>query len=116
MAQEKIKIDADKIVSVDEVFDILKKQTKYRFLYPNGLFKGAPKIELKKGVVGINELFKKIVSKGNFNLILGVNNTIIIKQRGRSQSKKVSGRVTDQENNPLPGVTVAIKGLSLIHI
>jgi len=110
LAQEKVKIDRDKIVSVDEVFDIIKKQTKYRFLYPNGLFKDTPKVELKKGTVRINELLRKTLPKGNFNIILGINNNIIIKPRVRIQRKQVSGIVTDQEDNPLPGVTIVIKG------
>ena len=110
LAQEKIKIDADKIVSVDEVFDIIKEKTKYRFLYPNGLFKNAPSVELKKGTVGINKLLIKAIPKRSFNVILGINNIIIVKEKTKSQNKEVSGKVLDSEGNSLPGVTVLIKG------
>ena len=43
-SQEKIKIDADKVVSVDEVFIIIQNQTKFRFLYPDDLFLNASKV------------------------------------------------------------------------
>ncbi len=110
LAQEKVKIDTDKIVSVHEVFDIIKKQTKYHFLYPDDIFKNAPRVELKKGVIRVRELLRKTIPKGDFNVILGVNNNIIIKLKTKNQRKQVSGKVIDHEDNPLPGVTVLIKG------
>ena len=48
-SQEKVTIDADKEVSVDEVFNIIEKQTNFRFLYPQDLFLDAPKVQLKRG-------------------------------------------------------------------
>lgn len=44
----KVVIAADKTVSVDEVFEIIKKQTDYTFIYQEDLFKKLPKVHLKR--------------------------------------------------------------------
>ena len=47
----KIVIEKDQAVTVDEVFDIIREQTKdYMFIYRTDLFKDFPKVQLKKGV------------------------------------------------------------------
>lgn len=39
----KIVIETDKIITVDEAFDIIKQQTDYTFIYQEDLFKTLPK-------------------------------------------------------------------------
>src|SRR6478609_7727024 len=58
-SQEKVKIDVDKTVPVDEVFNIIQKQTKYRFIYPQDLFVNMPKVKLKKGVIEVSKLLEQ---------------------------------------------------------
>ena len=58
-SQDQVTIDSDMEISVDEVFNLIKKQSKYRFLYPQDLFLNAPKIQLKKGVIKVSKLLKK---------------------------------------------------------
>src|SRR6478752_9565166 len=64
-SQAKIAIDADKLVSVDEVFGIIQSQTKLSFIYPNDLFANAPKVQLKKGVIEVSKLLEQAFSKSN---------------------------------------------------
>ena len=40
----KVKIDVDKTLSVEEVFELIKEQTDYKFIYQDGIFKNFPKI------------------------------------------------------------------------
>jgi hypothetical protein len=71
-SQEKVIIDSDQEVSVHQVFRIIKKQTKYQFVYSEDLFKDAPKVRLKKGVITLEKLLKLILSDSNldFKLII----------------------------------------------
>ncbi len=109
-AQEKIKIDQDEVMSVDEVFKIIKTQTKYSFIYPQELFKDAPKVQLRKGVTSVGKLLQQTLPKGKFNVILGADNRITIKEKSKSQQKQVSGKVTDEAGLPVVGATVLVKG------
>ncbi|MGY0427343.1 MAG: hypothetical protein ACWIPI_11055, partial [Polaribacter sp.] len=43
----KIKINSDRLASVDEVFKMIKEQTDYTFIYRANLFKNSPKTSLK---------------------------------------------------------------------
>ena len=119
-SQEKVTIDADKVVSVDEVFDIIQNQTRYRFLYPDDLFTDAPKVQLKKGEIGVDELLKQSLSKSPVEFDLSQKNRIVIRERHTNnapneevllqQQFEVSGTVTDLTGQPLPGASIVEKG------
>lgn len=116
-SQEKVIIGADKEVSVHQVFRIIKKQTKYRFLYPESLFDDAPKVQLKKGAIELSKLLNHTLSSSNVNFKLSKNNTIIIEENENSARKsdkkqqiKISGTVIDQNGQPLPGANIIEKG------
>lgn len=110
----RIVIEEDKIITVDEVFKIIKAQTDdYMFIYPEDLFKDSPKVELKKGTIRLNKLLNMSLSFSDVNVIVTKNNTILIKERTRNdkrQQKEVSGRVTDKNGVSIPGATVRVKG------
>lgn len=111
----KIEIKENKKTSIDEVFDLIMDQTDYKFFYEEGIFKDLPKVELKKGVINVNELLKQSLLKANFDIIIGKNNTVIIKEKPKNVSSvqqkiKVTGKVTDQAGLPLPGANVLEKG------
>lgn len=111
----KVVIDSDKTITVDEIFDIIKKQTKYTFVYRSDLFKNYPKVSVKKGRISANKLLQKGLSKGDFNFELSNNDTIIIKEKSTKPvfQQTLKGIVTDENNQPLPGATILIKGTNL---
>ncbi|MDN3493389.1 SusC/RagA family TonB-linked outer membrane protein [Winogradskyella bathintestinalis] len=113
----KIVINQDKIVTVDEVFEIIKAQTNdYMFIYREDLFRDLPSIKLKKGVIGLNRLLNKTLSGSKLDIIVTKNNTILLKAKKskyKQQEQEVKGRVKDVEGLPLPGVTVHVKGTSI---
>ncbi|WP_445736963.1 SusC/RagA family TonB-linked outer membrane protein [Mariniflexile sp.] len=119
-SQEQVIIDVDKVVSVDEVFNIIQKQTKYRFLYPQDLFSNAPKVNLKRGPIKISKLLSQSFSKNNFDFEFNENNTILIKESTiapvadltAKQGVKISGTVTDAYGQVLPGANIIEKGTS----
>ncbi len=110
---DKIVIDEDKVVTVDEVFKIVKAQTDYIFIYYGDLFKDFPKVELKKGVIRLHKLLNQSLSFGDLNVVFTKDNSILIREKTslpKAQQRSVSGTVTNQAGLPLPGATVLIKG------
>ncbi|AUP79961.1 SusC/RagA family TonB-linked outer membrane protein [Flavivirga eckloniae] len=106
----KINIDADKTVTVDEIFKIIKAQTDYRFIYQEDMFKGFPSVNLKRGTIRANKLLQEILPKGNFKFNISGKNTIVIKRKPAIVQQKIQGKVTDENGEPLIGVVVIVKG------
>lgn len=110
----KIYIDEDKILTVDEVFDLLRRQTDFTFIYEENLFKDMPKVHLKKGTVRANKLLKESLSSKNFELDITNNNMIVIVETPEPvsipQQLKISGTIKDVNGAPLPGTNILEKG------
>ncbi|TXE09680.1 SusC/RagA family TonB-linked outer membrane protein [Seonamhaeicola algicola] len=104
----KVKIEADQTLSVDEVFDLIKAQTDYRFIYRSDMFRNYPKVDVKKGIVKANRLLEKSLSKGNFKFNISANNTITIRKAADVQDIVLTGTITDKNGMPLPGITVYV--------
>lgn len=117
-SQEKITIDKQKTVSVDEVLSIIQNQTEYNFLYPQDLFLNMPKVKLKKGVILMSKLLEQSFSNSDITIELSENYTIVIRKKAitasspiiEEQQIKISGKVTDQSGQPLPGTSILEKG------
>ena len=107
----KIVVDEDKTVTVDEVFDMITKQTDYSFIYPEDLFKDFPKVELKKGTIRATKVLNDIIANSGLNVIVTENNSILI-NKNKTQQIQVSGKVTNENGEPVVGATVLIKGTS----
>ncbi|MDD7884674.1 SusC/RagA family TonB-linked outer membrane protein [Flavivirga sp. 57AJ16] len=110
----KIEIANDISLTVDEVFKIIKKQTDYRFIYQEDMFKEFPKVFIKKGMIQANRLLEKSLHKGDFIFSIARNNTIVIKTKEASArtgvlQRVIKGNVSDEEL-PLPGASIIIKG------
>jgi TonB-linked SusC/RagA family outer membrane protein len=109
-SQKKVTIKTNQIITVDEVFDIIKKQTNYRFVYPQNLFNNTPKVTLKKGVITVDKLLNQMLSKEKFSITLEDNNRINIKKRQQSQQRQITGSITNENGVSLPGASIVIKG------
>lgn len=115
-SQDKVVIDIDKEVSLDQVFRIIKEQTNYTFAYQENIFKNLSRIRLKKGKITVEKLLREALPRGDFNIIVSDNNNIIIKKRfflEKLQQIKVSGKITDNNGIPIPRATVSVKGTTL---
>lgn len=126
-SQEKISIAENQLVSVKEIFKIIQKQTSYSFIYPNDFFKDAPKVQLKKGTIEISKLLAPIFKSRNLNFEITADKNIIIKEALSVETKekpieekekavqetRVSGKVTDENNQPIPGVSILVKGTQI---
>lgn len=102
-------------MSIDEVFDLIMDQTDYKFFYEEGIFKGLPMVTLKKGTIKTNDLLKQSLANANIDIVIGKNNTVIIKEKPKNvtsvlQKIKITGTVTDIAGIPIPGANVTEKG------
>ncbi|MCF8275010.1 MAG: SusC/RagA family TonB-linked outer membrane protein [Flavobacteriaceae bacterium] len=109
----KIIIDTDKEVSIDQIFDLIKEQTDYTFIYKSELFLNAPKVQLKKGTIKANKLLQESLAFGDFNYVFSDNGTILlnkVEETKNIQQQQVTGTITDSNGLGLPGVTIIEKG------
>jgi TonB-linked SusC/RagA family outer membrane protein len=104
----KIKIDSDKTLSVEEVFELIKNQTDYTFVYENHLFKELPKVELEEGIIIVKDLLNKSLVTSNIGYTFNENGSILLKRK--LVQNKITGTITDINNEPILGVTVRVKG------
>lgn len=107
-----IKVKPNSIISVNEVFKLLKKQTNYQFIYDADLTKDAPKIKLSKVKIKAKDLLDLALASTNSTYRF-VNNTIIISKKDPASIKKlmqdtftIKGVVKDEAGNPIPNVNV----------
>lgn len=114
---DKIAIDADKTLSVDQIFDLIKTQTDYTFIYKSDLFKNTPRVRLKKGSIKAKKLLDKSLSKSEFSYVFTTDNTILVKRKSKAvsipisiQEKTVNGIITDTTGIPLAGANILEKG------
>ncbi|MDD7885090.1 SusC/RagA family TonB-linked outer membrane protein [Flavivirga sp. 57AJ16] len=106
----KIKIAVNETLTVNQVFELIMKQTDYNFIYEDQIFKDFPKVMLKKGTISLNKLINESLSGKDVNIIVTQNNTILIKDANTQQQINVTGTITGASGQPIPGVTVLIKG------
>lgn len=111
-----VKIDVDKTMTVDEVFDLVMEQTDYKFIYQEGIFKNFPRIEVKKGTVSADSLLRQCLSSGNFNVKVSSDNTVLVEQMPLDDGTitkpqyRISGTIKDKHGQPLAGANVLEKG------
>ncbi|WBL21485.1 SusC/RagA family TonB-linked outer membrane protein [Zunongwangia sp. HRR-M8] len=106
----KIYVKEDKLVSVDEVLNLVMSQTDYVFVYQSDLFKNSSKIDLKEGAIKANELLNYSLADSKFDFVYDGEYTIVFKEKPKSSQQviAITGKVTDKEDMPLPGLTVYI--------
>lgn len=108
-----IQIHNDKSISVEDIFKIIKSQTNYDFVFRQDHLKNAPKINIQKGKFKAHKLLKIGLDPINCTYEF-IDNTVIVKRKPQlpppvSVQQQVTGTVTNENGEPLPGVTVLIK-------
>lgn len=103
-------------VSLYELFNQLKQQTGLRFLYNAEQLDGMSNVSVQAKNEKVNDVLDKVFA--GKALTYDCDGEVIIVKRleilpQSVETKKISGKVTDVRNNPLPGVTIQIKGTAL---
>ena len=114
-SQEKVFIEKDQLVTIDQVFDIIKTQTNYDFIYPRDFFKASKKIRLQKEETTVLKLLEQSLLKNNYDFKIVEDNVIVISQNivTRNDDKvqlMITGKITDNNGQPLLGVNIIVKG------
>ncbi|WP_158655173.1 SusC/RagA family TonB-linked outer membrane protein [Flavivirga eckloniae] len=106
-------INSDKIISVEQIFELIKEQTDYKFIYSYNLIKNAPPISLKKGVIRAGTLLEKGLSAIHCTYEF-TDNTVIVKKKKRTviqETITIKGSVKNDSGDFLPGVSLYVTGL-----
>ncbi|MFR1239836.1 MAG: carboxypeptidase-like regulatory domain-containing protein [Butyricimonas faecihominis] len=115
MAQEVPKFTVDfKDASLTEVFDYFGKNSDYKFTYNSENVKNETKkiTESFKNVT-LEQILTKCLDGTRFSFEI-VDKNVVITLRKQPDVKliEISGRVVDENGNPIPGATVLIQGTS----
>ena len=103
---------------VRDVFSLIENYSNYRFFY-NDAFEAVDKIvDLKVENENINQILDDLLASSDYTYKIFDNNLIVISLKDNLEDQAdpqhfiVKGTVTDEKGNPVPGVTVLIKGTS----
>lgn len=102
-----------KNVPFEKFLDRLEQQSKYHFLYDNDLMSKANPVTLKANGLPLEKVLAQSFMNQPFTYVFKENNVIITRISESTNINTpfaaVSGIVTDDKKNPLPGVNVRIK-------
>lgn len=104
-------------VTIESVFKQIEELSAFKFAYNSTRLDITRKINISVDNQTIDAILKEILGTSDYKYQIVDRYIIITDKNGQnftelaaSQSKKVSGRVTDSAGMPLPGVSVIVKG------
>mgnify|MGYP003638218186 CR=1 FL=1 len=104
--------------SIKEVLQQIESQSDFRFIYENEKLNMDKKVSIRMNNESVDGVLKKLFEGERVSYSITASNLIIIKPSGglsanenlAQQQRTISGKVTDSSGEPLPGVTVLVKG------
>lgn len=104
--------------SIEKVFEAIKKQSSYGFLYNKETFKGVKPVTLNIKNLGLKAVLDRCFEGQPLTYYI-IDNTIVVKPKEKTilervgeylQNITVSGKVLDENGMPLAGVNVILQG------
>jgi TonB-dependent starch-binding outer membrane protein SusC len=99
-----------KNVEINQVFATLEKESGYHFLFNSRLTGLNKLVNVDADNADISEVLKSIFAGTNLQYKMLDNKLIVISSSDVDQDIVISGKVTNQNNEPLPGVSITVKG------
>jgi TonB-linked SusC/RagA family outer membrane protein len=100
-----------KDAEISKIIRIIEKNTPYKFVYNNNLFKSDTRINLSVTDVTVADILNTILQHTGFTYkVLNNNLVVLIKQESETPALVITGMVVDDNDLPLPGVTIRVKG------
>ena len=99
-----------KNASPDLALKAIEKKSDYKFVYSNNLFPSSEKVSINVTDASLEEVLTTILKPHSFTFKLMEGNLVAISKNGANQAVTIKGKVTDEKNLPLPGVSIRIKG------
>ena len=100
--------------SFEEIINIIEEQSNYVFFYNSEDLNSSQNYSFKFTERDIFEILDILVSKSTLTYKVDKNYIFLDKKEvqvlQQQQRITVTGNITDQENNPLPGVTITVEG------
>lgn len=105
-----------------EILKLIESKSEYRFFYNEGLTGLDQECTLKVNNTSIDKVMSQLLSQTSINYKKDKDNLIVLYQKTAGQpqdvpnetakknGKGITGFVKDEEGQPLPGVTVTVKG------
>ncbi|WP_157543789.1 SusC/RagA family TonB-linked outer membrane protein [Mucilaginibacter paludis] len=99
-----------KDAAISKVIKAIEKSTPYKFVYNNNLFPADTKVDVVANNISVANILNSVLQNTGFTYQVLNNNLIVLTKSDKiSQVQRISGIVTDQNDLPLPGVTVRLK-------
>ncbi len=108
-SQNKITIHADN-TSLKDVLKEIERTTYYRFVYNDDVLKEYKTGVLKMDNAKLNETMNALLENTSLTWKINKDNLIVISLGNAEQALIISGKVTGSDGEPLPGVSVRLKG------
>lgn len=106
-----------KDATIKEVLTEIENQSEFYFLYNSELIDVTRKVEIESKNAKVNEILTNVFDNGNVDFLIKDRYIVLTPDNGDvklfDQQKIVTGTVTDTKNEPLPGVTVVVKGTTI---
>ena len=113
-SQNDVKISLDlENVSLEEVIWAIERQTDFVFMYGTSDVEKVQSLTVKENDKGVGEILQACLRNTGLCYEISGNAVVIKKGEQQVEGRKITGKVTDEKGNTLPGVTVLIKGTSI---
>ncbi len=105
-------------VTVREVLKQIEEQSKFKFLLQDERLDIDKKISINIKDGSVDAILNEIFSSAQVKYVITDKNLVIITPAGEKnfiksgQNKNVTGKISDDNGQPLPGVTILVKGTS----
>ena len=99
-------------ISIKDVIKQIEKQSDYTFFYNEDYIDLSQVVSLTANKKDIAVVLNSLCSLANLNCKFMENNLVVITSESQQKQQKILGKVTDQNGQPIVGVTVSIKGTS----
>jgi len=102
--------------TIREVLYAIQKQSEFYFLYNSELIDVAKKVDITIEEEKVDEILTRLFDNNEVDFLIKDRYIILTPVGGNAelfaeqQQRGVSGTVTDESGQPLPGVTIVIKG------
>ena len=101
-----------KNMTMRDLFHEIEQQSAYRFFYNDLLVNIDKEVSINVSDIQINELLDMVLGNSDIMYRILDNRLIVVSPEALLQQLTITGIVSDSEGQPLPGVSVKIKGTS----
>ena len=108
-AQKEISLSVKK-EPLRNVLSLIEKHSGYRFLYTDDPVFENSRVTIKVQKAAFEEVMSRILAGTGLGYTVNSNELVVLSITPSSNMAIIKGRVTDEEGNPLSGVTVQVKG------